>query len=400
MSTHNHRLKFPLLAYCAIMAAAQLLPAAAPRPAAAADAKLVPACELKEEFNDNIFLAPGNGKADFITTVSPSLAFTRNSERLKIDLLSGISWHDYARSQGIGATDYRYAAGLGGKFSERAGFGINGAFTRTTRPDAIDQTTGLSATTASDRHEYSASVSREMSEATSATLGYSFVKNSYDSPALQGNDVHGASLVLARNLDRVLPQLKGSLSTAFSRASYRDSRSDKYSVTLGASRNFSQTVSMTVAVGGQFIRSTFTAGPASSNESWEAVGSASLTHTGEKSFGSLSFARDFTPASGQVGAVETTSLGVALGRNLTDKTTGKIGASYRINQASSGQFSSQGTDYRALNVTADLVYALSKFFDIGVNYGYYAITHDTGSSSRVGQNSVMVKVAMKYPFTP
>ena len=394
---HQRQNRHPFLIYCALVTASALLPATFSRPACAAEVRLVPACEFKEEFNDNVFLTAGNRKSDFITTLAPSLAFSRNSERLKIDLLSGINWREYARSEGIGSTDYQYTAQLAGKPSQRDDLGIRASYVRNTRPDAIDQGTRLSASAGSDRYEYSASGKRVLNATTSASLAYSYVRNTYDNPAAQGNDVHKASLTISRDWGNVLPPLSGSLNTDFSRAIYSDSTNDSYTVSLGAGRNISPTLNIQLSVGGQLIHSTFAATSEAVNDSWGAVGSASLNYTGEKSTGSFSFARNFSAASGRVGAVETTTLGLTLGRNLSDKTTAQVGASYNINQASRGQFSSRDTDDRALNLKADVVYAVSRFLDLGVHYAYYNVTYGAATDSPVSQNTVIVKAALKYP---
>src|ERR1700681_3921186 len=109
ISQHRGRI-FMFLLHSALVTGSLLSPATGCRTALGAEVKLVPTCEFKEEFNDNVFLTAGDKKSDFITTITPSLAFSRTSERLNIDLLTGFSWHDYARSEGIGTTDYQYNA--------------------------------------------------------------------------------------------------------------------------------------------------------------------------------------------------------------------------------------------------------------------------------------------------
>jgi hypothetical protein len=283
------------------------------------------------------------------------------------------------------------------KLTPRDDLGLNAMYVRNTRLDNITQTTGLSTNTGSDHSQYSASVRRVLDETTAASLAYSFTQDTYDSPDFQPNHVHNAGLVVSKDLGRVLPLLNGTLSTNFSRAIYRDSSSDIYTVSVGASRNINEKINVNLAVGGQLIHSSFVATSEVSNDSWEPIGSASLNYTGEKSFGSLAFARNFSAASGQVGAVETTSFKALLGRSLDDKSTAQVEASYNINQASSGQFSARSADARVLNVKADIVYNINKYFDIGLQYTFYTVNYALNDLS-VTRNSIMLRAIAKFPF--
>jgi len=394
---HNRGWISRLILHSAVLTSGLLSIGISCRTAFGAEVKLIPSFEFKEEFSDNVFLNSSNRKSDFITTLAPSMAFSRNSETLNVDLLTGFSWHNYARTEGIGSTDYQYSAQVSNKFTPRDDIGLSASYVRSTRPDTIDQATKLNSGS-SDLSQYSASVRRVLDETTSSSLSYSFVQNMYDNPASLENHIHNASLSVSKDLGAVLPLLKGTVGTNFSRAVYRDSNSDYYTLTVGASRKIRENINFNLSVGGQFIHSAFVTTSETSKNSWGTVGSASLDYTREKSFGSLSFARNFSPASGQIGAVETTSFGLTLGRGLSDKTTAQLTASYNINQASSGQYSPRGTNDRALNLRADIAYKISKFFDIGIQYAYYNVTYGQ-SDIRVNQNNVMLRAVAKYPVT-
>lgn len=398
-TTSRHRDRIcTLLLQSALVSGIAFSPAAGCLAAFGAEAKLTPACEFKEEFNDNVFQSAGNRKSDFIATITPSLTFSHTSERLDINLHSGFSWRDYARSEGIGTTDYRYSAQVANRLTPRDDLGLSASYARNTRPDSIDQTTGLSSSTGSDSYRYSSSLGRAIDETTSASMAYSYAQNSYDNPASQANHVHTANLAFSRDLGAVLPLLKGTIGANFSRAVYRDSSNDIYTLNVGASRNISEKLHINLSVGGQFSHSAFVTTAEEINDSWAAVGSASLGYTGDKGFGSLSFVRNFSAASGQVGAVETTSLGLALGRDLSDRTTAQIAASYNINQAPGGRFSAQEVDDRALSLKADIVCNISRYFGIGFQYAYYAVNHGL-NDTLVTQNIAMLRAFASYPVT-
>jgi hypothetical protein len=381
-----------------LVSGALLLPAAVCHTAYAAEIKLNPTCEVKEEFNDNVFLTAGGNKSDFITTITPGLGFSRSSERLNVDLLAGFSWHDYARTPGIAATDYQYTAQLTNRITPRDDFGLNAAYIRTTRPDTITTVTGLSSA-GSDTYQYSGNLRRVLDETSSASLSYSFNQEEYDNPASQSRRVHSAGLVISKDLGDFVPLLKGTLNTNFSKSIYRDSSNDNYTISVGASRSINEQLSVNLSAGAQLIQSTFETPAQVTSDSWGAVGSASLNYTAEQGFGSFAFAHNFSAASGQVGAVQTTSFGLTLGRNFSDKMTAQGAASYNLNQSDSGQYSSRGVDDRALNLTADITYKFSKFFDIGLQYTYYTVNHSLDDLT-VSQNRVMVRAVAKYPFIP
>jgi hypothetical protein len=366
--------------------------------ASAAEVKLVPACEVKEEFNDNIYLAAASPKSDVIINITPSVAFSTASERLSIDLLAGLSWHKYAQSAGDGQTDFQYNAQMTNRLTPRDDFGLSALYVRNSRPGSINLTTGLPTGSGSDHYQYSGNVKRVLDETASASLAYSFVKDVYDNPDAQGNNVHDASLTVAKDLSAVMPALKGTFSTLFSRALYRDSTSDNYTLKVGLSRTINEKLGVNFSGGGQLIHSTFMAPTETSSDSWGVVGAASLSWSGENSSGSFSATRNYTPASGQTGAVETSTFGLTVGQSVSETVTFQGTASYSINQASGGQFSSRSSDDRALNLKADFMYKISNFFDAGLQYGFYTVTYSS-TDLRVAQNSVMLRVVAKYPVS-
>jgi len=396
ITRYQNRIRIFLI-HGALVAGCFFSPATDCRPAFSAEIQLVPSCEFKEEFNDNVFLT-ADKKSDFITTLAPGVAFSRAAELLNINIFTGLSWHDYAQTEGIGTMDYQYNVQVVNKLTSLDEFGLSATYAQNTRPDSINQSTGLTASTGTDHHQYSANLRRLIDETTAASLTYSFVQDLYDNPASQDNHVHTAGMVISKDLGAVLPLLKGTFSTNFSRAVYRDSNSDNYTLRIGASRNINEKLNINLSVGGQATHSNFVTTSNVSNDSWGAVGSSTLNYSGERTFGSLSFARDFSAASGQVGAVETTSFGVTLGRGITDKSTAQIAASYNINQASSGQFSTRSIDDRAFSLKADIAYKISKYFDIGLQYAYYSVTYGF-SDVLINKNSVMLRLAAKYPAT-
>ncbi|HIJ89198.1 MAG TPA: outer membrane beta-barrel protein [Desulfuromonadales bacterium] len=382
----------------ALVTASLFLSAADCRTVYGSEVKLTPACELKEEFNDNVFLTAGNKKNDFITTITPGLGFLHSSERLTIDLLAGLSWHDYARTSGVATTDYQYTGQLATRITQRDDLGLNAAYIRNTRPDTITTSTGLPTTSGSSTYQYSGNMRRLLDETTSAALSYSFNKAEYDNPASEASRVHSAGLVFSKDLGELMPRLKGTLNTNFSRSLYSFSHNDIYTVSVGASRSITEQLNLNLSAGEQLIHSALDTVPQRRSDSWESIGSASLNYTAEQGFGAFSVTHNFTPASGQVGAVLTSTFALSLGRNLSDKTTAQCAASYNLNRADKGQYASRGVDDRALNLNAGITYKFSNYFDISLQYAYYTVNNVLDDQT-VSQNRIMVRAVSKYPFT-
>jgi hypothetical protein len=82
---------------------------------------------------------------------------------------------------------------------------------------------------------------------------------------------------------------------------------------------------------------------------------------------------------------------------LSEKTNIRIAAAYNINQASNNQPSSRATDDSVLNLKADILYSINEFFDLGLQYNYYAVAY-THIDSRIEQNRVLLRIVAKYPM--
>jgi hypothetical protein len=395
-----------------VVAAALLFSTASDcRTALGAETKLVPALEFREEFTDNVDNATSNKKNDFFSTINPSLAFFRSTDRTNLELFSSFSWRTYARSDSTSdSTDYQCRAQLNQNLSERYDLGLNAAYTRSTGNDTINQTTGLSTRSGLDRQAYSGNLKRVLDEKTTATLSYSFSMDTYDTSAdsnvnssNQDLTAHKAGLLVSRDLGALMPHLKGTFSTTYDRAMYQYSTIDNYTARVGASRQLFEKTDLSLSAGGRFDHSTFMrpqllSGSVSeeSSDGWGWVGSAILNYNGEKTSGTLSVSHDFNPASGQTGAVETTSFGGTLRHGFSDRFAAGIAAAYNINLASKGQFSARSTNDRALNLTADMSYRMSDYCSAGIQYTYQLATENF-TDSQTTQNRVMLRISTNYP---
>ena len=379
---------------------------AASRTVLGAEILVTPSCEIHEEFNDNISLATGSGQSDFITSIAPSLGLSRNTERSNINLSAGLNQYWYARKDGLSSQDYSYQGQLAYKLTQRDNLGLGGSYTHSSRLDNINQTTGLAASSGTKTYSLSTNAGRSLDATTSASVSYSYQRQLYDNPSLVGNATHSVGLGLSKDLGSLLPMLKGSVNTSYTRAVYNNSTNDDYSLSVGASRNINEKIAWSLSVGARYTYSSFltlrqTATTLTqvtdSSDNWGWIGSAGLVYTGEKTHGSLSFSQNFAAASGQVGATETTGVSLALGRTETRRLNWQLSAAYNINRSSNNQFASLGTNERAYQFGANVQYMLSDYLDLGLQYSHYTDTY-RNIGTRADQNKVLLSLSYHGRF--
>lgn len=364
--------------------------------ASADEIKVIPSVDVREEFNDNILFSTFSRKSDLVTTVSPSLGLSDSSERYSLGVTGGIDWLTYARSAHLDSVDYQYRGQGNYRLSSLTDLSASGSYVRNSRPDSINQLTGLSSGAGSGRQNYGFSASRKLDELTSGTLSYSYASETYDNPTLFGNRVHTAGLAVNRG---VAKRLAAAVSAGYSRNIYRDSESEDYSLGIGTSWQQSQLFTLNASVGGRFTHSTFldAVRREGSNDNWGVTGLLSMAYTGEKNRASLSFARDFVAASGQIGATERTNVGLTLGRQFLEKVNGQAAVTYTINDSPGGQFSAQGAEDRAIRCSTSLDYEVSRHFSVGLQYVFYRIDYSPSNQSAV-QNTALVRAQWTYPL--
>lgn len=360
--------------------------------------KVTPAVSISEEFNDNVLFSTITRKSDVVTTLSPSLELADNSARHNLSILGGINWLTYAKTSNLDSVDYQYRGQARYRLSPVTAFSASGGYVRNSRPDSINQVTMLSSSSGSDHYNYSFSANRKVDELTGGTISYSYASATYDNPSLLGNKVHTAGMAINRTLGNLLT---GAVSAGFSRNIYRTSQSDDYSLGIGSSWQQSEHFSWNGSVGGRYTHSSFrvqqaTATSEATNDNWGITGRLSLAYTGERNSATFLFVRDFTAASGRIGATERTQVGLTLGRRFLEKFSGQAAVTYTINSSPGGQFAAQGAEDTAIRCSTDLAYEFSRHLSLGLRYAFYRIDYSPSNQSAV-QNMVLMQANWKYP---
>jgi len=369
-----------------------------------AEILVTPSCDIREEFNDNVLLSTGSRQSDLITTVAPGLGLSRNTERSSLNLSAGLNQYWYVRNEDMDSLDYTYQGQLAYKLTPRDDFGLGGTFSHTSRPDTLNQATGLATSSGANTYSLSTNAGRSLDATTSASVTYSYQRQTYDNPSQVGSITHNAGLGLSKDLSSVLSMLKGTVNASYTRAIYSNSSNDNYSLSVGVSRNINEKIAWSLSGGANYTYSNFLALSQSSStvvtnssDNWGWIGSAGLIYTGEKAHGSISFSQNFVPSSGQIGATEATAVALTLGRTETKRLNWQLSATYNINRSSNNQFASMGTNERAYQFGANAQYKLSDYFDLGLQYSYYADSY-RNIGTQADQNKVLLTLSSHGKF--
>lgn len=383
-----------------------------PGPVRGEELKLVPNVALQQEFNDNIFLATGNKKADLISTVTPKLDLQVRSEIGEASMTAGFNWLKYFDNSSLDAIDYFVQGNGGYRFSPRLSLTAGANYSRDSRPDSISTDTGLAVNSGSGRQNYQLSGTYALSEKTATTLSYAYGRQNYDSSRFLDTSTHFASAGIEQDVSRFLKETKVRATVSFSSDDTAPSSVDNYTATIGASTKLNEKWSISLNVGGRYTHSEFdvlqqsldlqtftilteTVRDKKDSVGW--VGNLALSYSGEYINGALSFQRDVTPASGRAGATERTGVGANLGHQFTKDFSGNLSIGYSLNKGNQEEFAAPSIDERSLNVNGLLRYILTDHAAIEAGYRYAAIDY-VQLNSRAEQNVFSIRLVTAFPF--
>ncbi|KAF0219943.1 MAG: hypothetical protein FD174_1667 [Geobacteraceae bacterium] len=365
--------------------------------------KLQPNVTLQQEFNDNVFLATADKKADLISTVTPKLDLTARSEIGEGSLTAGFNWLKYIDNSSLDAIDY-FVQGNGGYWvSPRLSITGAAGYSRNSRPDTINAETGLAINSGSVRQNYQLSGTYACSEKTTTTLSYAYGRENYDSSRFLDTTTHFASTGIEHDISLYLPETKVRTTINYTRDETTPSNVENYSATVGASNKLNEKWSISLNAGGRYTHSEFDVAQTSlaiargNKDSLGWVGDLALSYNGLYTNAALSFKRDVTPASGRAGATERTGVGANLGLRFTNDFSGYFSIGYSLNKANQDEFSVQTIDERSLNVNGMLRYVLTGNAAIEAGYSYAAIDFVQGNA-RAEKNIVSIRLLMAFPF--
>jgi hypothetical protein len=380
-----------------------LIVSVVPEPLQADELKLVPGLELKEEFNDNIFLATTSRRMDYITTLTPSLDLSSATERGSVSLTSGVNWLKYARNGGLDSLDYYIQSGLGYRIAPRLSVSAGAGYVQNSRPDRIDQS-GLTLTSGSDRLSFQTSGNYAVSEKSTAMLSYAFSREVFTNTGSLDTTVHTVNLSQDYDLGRYLEQTKLVGSFGYSRNLTDISLVDNYTLSLGLTRKFHELWSVSLNAGGRFTHSEFDVTtfipPAQfvpstrQDDDMGWIGNLSVNYSGIKTNASLTFNHDVTTASGRTGATERTGGSANFSSRFTGELSGFLGMGYSWNRSGQNRLSAQTIDEQNVTFSSGVRYDFSEYVSLEGNYRYNMIYYGN-TSAEARQNVFLLRLMLR-----
>lgn len=376
--------------------------------AGAADSRLVPSLELREEYIDNLFFDADDPESDFITTVSPSLAFARDTERVKFNLSGRLGWAEYAEHDAFGKVDQNYLGTLGFQRTSRLGFSVNGGYLQDYRPDRDLFVNGLLFDTVRrERWVTGGGVSYAMTERSRLEGNYSFTSERFPGGDFSDSDTHSLSGSHAFNWT---PRLTQSLTLGYSHAEYDTARLDNLVLQIGAATSLTESWTLDLGIGGRYTRSAFEryeqvfAPPflvyvRRDERSGETGGVAhlGLNYRSERDRITLEGGHDVQLASGRSSAVKQTSGAIELTRRFSREFSGSLRGGYYLNRADTKNLAETEIDNRSLRLSAGLRWDLSP--DWGVSLDYQWVRYDNRpDDSRAKRQLIALRLFYRIPL--
>lgn len=379
----------------------------------AADWKLVPSLSLKEEYNDNIFFDETVVKKDFITTITPGLQLSRNSERMQLGLTGKFDRRIYHNNSDLNATNQLYQGSARYSLTPEVSLSGRAEYGKDSSPDRDIETTGLVLNNQERRWQrYSLAGDYNISEKTAASLSYDYYKENYDSPEESDLESNGVNLLLIHDLSSWVEAMKGRLNIGYTHYVLTDLKIDNYDATVGLSKAFSEVWSILVDVGARYTESHFkvqemefiltppfyqTVKEEKRSDGWGFVGSAVLSRRGEKSTLDLNLSHDLMPASGRNGTTNRTTLGFRATQRFTYELSGNVSGGYYRNKSDKQEYSLTEIDEETLYVSSGVKYEFTKDYALDASYTYTKTDYKV-TNTDADRNLFMVRFNIQVPF--
>jgi hypothetical protein len=373
-----------------------------PLPVLADELKLVSGLAVKEEYNDNIFLATANRQSDFVTTLTPSLEISSSTEIRALGLSGGLNRLIYSNHGTLDSLDFYAQGGVNYQFHPRLSLSAAASYVRDSRPDRIDQG-GLTLKSGSDRQSYQLSGNYAISEKSTSTVSYSFSREDFDNSKSVATMVHSVNIGQDFKLNRYLEQAKLVGNFGYSRNLTDISQVDNYTVTVGLNKNIHELWNVSLNVGGRYTNSEFDTVSGSplrplavtvKDEDLGWIGNLAVAYGDDSTNVSLALNHDVTTASGRSGTTERTGALVNMSERFTRELSGFAGLGYSWNRSGQNQFSSQPIDEKSIMANGGLRYDFSDYITFEGNYRFNTIFY-ANSSTRANQNIFMLRLTLR-----
>lgn len=384
---------------------------------ARADQRILnPSIALREEYTDNLYFGDNSKEDDFITTISPGLAWANRTERLKTGL--NVRWdaNQYSRNDELNNVDQDYSANLRYELTPRASLFTSGGYLVDSRSDRDFTETGLvTGTEHRDKYTFSLGGDYALSEISQVQLRYAFDREDYQTERYTDHSSHDVTLSLSRDLSYWLANTVGRINFGLSEYESDTLKVKNYTATVGVERNLNEKFSYFIDIGGHYTDSTydtyrlvtvyffgFPVGyyfePYTSTSTGSGLtGQMGLSYSGEVTSGSLNFSHDVRPASSDNGTVERSSLQCKVQRRLSEVSRVGFSAGYAMNKSSQEDLFSNPVDEKSLWLGPSFNYDITHDITFEASYKYQLI-YDNNTESEYDRNLFLVKLGFKYPL--
>jgi hypothetical protein len=381
-----------------------------PLAAWADELRLLPSIAEKVEYNDNIFVTPGNAPAsqkfhDFISTTSGGLQLLSNTERLNLDVSARVDQLFYKENPSFDSTDQFYKAALKYSLTQKLAVSLRGEFDRDSRPDRELFTSGIVLNAL--RREVSMegfTADYALTSLTTASLMYDHGQYWYRSNRGVDMTYDASSLSFIRDVSDYIKNMKARFTLGYSRYNFTGLEVDNYEATTGFEYALQEKWKFLMDMGARYTESYFQAlqiigivgpfvfvSPQNVTSTGSAfVGTTKLAYTGEKTTGNLAAARDVMPAYGSLGTVERTSVTADVNRRFTYELTGFLNGGYFINKSQAGQLSAAPFNSETFYGTAGLRYEFSRDMYLEGSYNFVWVDNKAAIPSTIGRRNVFM----------
>ena len=369
-----------------------------PTKAAGDEIKLIPSVAVKEEYNDNILYTTTQPKSDFITTISPGLAFIERTEKMDIMLSGRLDRLLYSKYGEFDTTDQYYEGTGRYALTERFSLSGKALYSEDSRPDRDLVTTGIPLGSVNrKRQNYGISGTYALSEKTLTTLSYEYAKDNYNSDRYVDSEAHTVNLGFVHDLTYFARSTKARLNLGYARYNMTGSDVDNYEATIGLERGLSEKWTLLLDGGARythwkfkvadvqqtifdsstppFFFPVFTEQRQTSNE-WGAVARLSLNYKGERTKARFGAGHDISPPSGRTGSVERTSLVINVNTQFVYELYATLSGGYFLNKSSEGEYTSK-VDEETVWITPGIRYEWNKDTSVEFSYTYNRTRYNT-----------------------
>lgn len=380
----------------AALALCCLAPLSAPS-VQADEKKLIPSVEVREEYNDNLFLTQDNRLHDTITTVSPGLEYLRRSERGQIDLTGRVHSIHYADHGELDSTGEELSASGGYSLSELLWLGADTLWNRDAQLGRDLETTGLFNTTSRrTRKNYDLSGRLQLSERDMLQINAGLSQDRYSDP--QFSDVNGKTgrLTWSSDFSRYVPNLVGQVLFDYGRYEYTTAKVNTYTLGIGGEKKMSEVWSVNGWLGPSCTETEYLFGTGLLSKDTSLSGNLGLERKWETGSLSLALSQSVAPDSGENGTVSRSSLSSSYTRQLTGDLSLGLDLRYFRNKTVSSN-PSLNIDERSYQIAPKMSYRLTDDIRLESAYQHIYIDYKNDGTSRQ-QNLVFMKVVFSHRF--